>query len=101
MLSAAARSSSIRSPLLPQLHRDVDQVAGDVLDQDVQVVGALAVAQGGVDLAGLGVDQERLEELAVPLEQGVGQRAVAPEHAFAVQVDEQAGDGLRAAARGA
>src|SRR4029453_8467390 len=50
---------------LAQLHGDVDQVAGDVLDQDVQVVGALAVAQHGVDLAGLGVDQERLEELAV------------------------------------
>jgi hypothetical protein len=46
---------------LPQLHGDVDQVAGDVLDQDVEVVGALAVAQGGVDLARLGVDQERLE----------------------------------------
>jgi len=57
-------------------------------------VGALAVAQDRVDLAGLGVDQERLEQLAVALEQGVGQRAVPPEHPLPVQVDEQAGDGV-------
>ena len=79
---------------LPQLHGHVDQGAGHVLDQDVEVVGALAVAQDRVDLAGLGVDQERLEQLAVALEQGVGQRAVPPEHPLPVQVDQQAGDGV-------
>jgi hypothetical protein len=43
-----------------------------------------------VDLAGLGVDQPGLQDLPVAREQCVGQRAVAPEHAVAVQVDQQA-----------
>src|SRR5918992_599916 len=72
----------------------VDWSAQCASSMTTTVVGALAVAQARVDLAGLGVDQERLEELAVPLEQGVGQRAVAPEDPLAVQVDEQAGDGV-------
>ena len=44
-----------------------------------------------MDLAGLGVHQPRLQHLAVAGEEGVGQRAVTPEHAVAVQLDQQAG----------
>ena len=45
----------------------------------------------GVDLAGLGIDEERLDLVAVAAEQGIGQRAVAPEDTGAMEVDEQPG----------
>ena len=44
-----------------------------------------------MDLAGLGVDEEGLDLVAVAPEQGVGERAVAPEDAGPVEVDEQPG----------
>jgi hypothetical protein len=72
-----------------QRDRQVEQVTGDVVDQDAEVEVPLAVGETRMDLAGLGVDQDRLEGLAVALEEGVGQRAVAPEHAGAVQVHQQ------------
>ena len=55
---------------------------------------ALAVGQAGMDVAGLGVHQPRLQQLPVAGEQRVRQRAVAPEHAVAVQVHQQAGHGV-------
>ncbi len=74
----------------PALHRaEVGEPEGDVLDEDVEVVPALAVGQARVDLARLGVDEERLDLVAVAPEQRVRQRAVAPEHAGPVEVDEQ------------
>ena len=42
-----------------------------------------------MDLAGLGVDEERLDLVAVATEQRVRQRAVAPEHACPMEVDQQ------------
>ena len=42
-----------------------------------------------MDLARLGVDEIGLDLVAVPAEQGVRQRAVAPEHARAMEVDQQ------------
>jgi hypothetical protein len=44
-----------------------------------------------VDLAGLGIDEEGLDLVAVAPEQRVGERAVAPVHARPMQVDEQPG----------
>ena len=73
----------------------------DVLDHDVDVELALPVGQLRMHLAGLGVDQPRLQHLAVAGEQGVGQRAVAPEDAVAVQVHEQVTPWRRTAAPGA
>ena len=74
----------------PALHRpEVGQSEPDVLDEDVEIERALPVRQGGVDLARLGVHQIGLDLVAVPSEQGVRQRAVAPEHARAMEVDEQ------------
>ena len=63
----------------------------DVLHHDVDVVLALATAQRGVHLGGLGVDEPGLQHLAVAGEQRVRQRAVAPEHAVPVQFHQQAG----------
>ena len=75
---------------LATLHRpEVGQAEGDVLDEDVEVVFALAVRQRRVDLARLRVDEERLDLVAVATEQRVRQRAVAPEHAGPMEVDEQ------------
>ena len=67
----------------------VGQPEGDVLDQDLEVVGALAVGQRRVDLAGLGVDEVGLDLVAVAAEEGVGQRAVAPVDAAAMEVDQE------------
>ena len=74
------------------LHRrQVGQPEGDVLDEDLEVVRPLAVRQRREDLARLGVDEVGLDPVAVPPEQGVRERAVAPEHAAPVEVDEQEG----------
>src|SRR6476646_3670167 len=65
--------------VLAALHgAEVGETEADVLDQDVEVVGALAVRQGRVDLARLGVDEIRLDLVAVETEQRIGERAVAP-----------------------
>ena len=72
------------------LHRrEVGQAERDVLDEDLGVVLALAVGQRRMDLARLGVDEIRLDPVAVAAEQRVGQRAVAPVDAVAVEVDEE------------
>ena len=68
---------------------EVGQPEGDVLDEDLEVVGALAVGQRRVDLARLGIDEERLDLVAVAPEEGVGERAVAPVHAGPVEVDQE------------
>ena len=76
--------------VLATLHRaEVGQAEADVLDEDVEVVGALAVGQARVDLARLGIDEVGLDLVAVAPEQGVGERAVAPEDAGPVEVDEE------------
>ena len=75
---------------LATLHRpEVGQTERDVLDEDVEVVFALAVRQRRVDLARLGVDEEGLDLVAVTTEERVGERAIAPEHAGSVEVHEQ------------
>ena len=77
-----------------QARGDVEQAAEEVLGHDVEVEVPLAAAQGLVPLGRLGVDQPRSDELAVAHEEGVGQRAVAPVEAVAVEVDEEGGDGV-------
>ena len=69
--------------------RQVGQAERDVLDEDLEVVGALAVGQPLVDLARLGVHEVRLHAVAVPPEQRVGERAVAPVDAAPMEVDQQ------------
>jgi hypothetical protein len=66
----------------------VGEAIADVLDEDLEVMRPLAVGQRGVDLTRLGVDEKRLDPRAVATEEGVGERAVAPEHAAAVEVHE-------------
>ena len=79
----------------PALHRaEVGQAEADVLDQDVEVERALPVRQRGMDLARLGVDEIGLDLVTVPPEQGVRERAVAPEHAGPVEVDQQRRHGV-------
>ena len=79
--------TQLRGPVQPG--RQIVEARRDVLDQDVDVELALPVGQLRMHLAGLGVDEPRLQHLPVAGEQGVGQRAVAPEDAVAVQLDEQ------------
>ena len=72
------------------LHRgQVGQAEGDVLDEDLGVVGPLPIGQGLVDLARLGVDQIRLDPVAVTPEEGVRERAIAPVDAAAMEIDEE------------
>ena len=72
------------------LHRgEVGEAEGDVLDEDLGVVLALAVGQRRMDLARLRVDEVGLDPVAVAAEQRVGERAVAPVDAVAVEVDEE------------
>ena len=73
---------------------DVEQAAEEVLRHDVEVEVALAGAQGLVPLGRLGVDQPGPDELAVAHEEGVGERAVPPVEAVAMEVDEEGGDGV-------
>ena len=73
---------------------EVGQAEGDVLPEDLEVVFPLAVRQGRVDLAGLGIDEVGLDAVAVPAEERVGERAVAPVDAAAVEVDEEPGHGV-------
>ena len=93
MLSAAARSSSIRSPLSPSSMETSTRSPATFSTRMSRSWARWPSLRDRVDLAGLGVDQERLEQLAVALEQGVGQRAV-PRTPLPVQVDQQAGDGV-------
>ena len=72
----------------------VGEVAGHVLDGDLEIGLALAVRKTFMDLAGLAVDEIGLQPLPVAHEQGVGQRAISPEEAHAVEVDQQAGHGI-------
>ena len=73
----------------PWYAREVGEAEGDVLDEDVEVEPALAVGERRVDLARLGVDEVGLDPVAVPPEQRVRERAVAPVDAAAMEVDEQ------------
>ena len=76
--------------LRPALERGhVRKPEADVLDEDLEVVGALAVREVRMHLARFRVHEERLDSVAVTPEERVRERAVAPEHATAVQVDEQ------------
>ena len=86
--------------LLGDLHRvhvgreqlarlQVEQLAVDPLDGQLDVPLALSVGQLRVLLAGLRVDQVRLQRARVVPEQRVGQRAVTPEEPGQVQPDQQ------------
>jgi len=97
----AEASNVVRQPLAGL---QVEQLAGDPLGGQLDVVGALPVGQSRVLLAGLRVDQVRLQRARVVPVQRVGQRAVPPEEPGQVQPDEQfdqrvqqAVDGLDAA----
>ena len=60
--------------IVATLHgRQVGETERDVLDENLQVVGALAIGESSVELAGLRVHEERLDLVAVPAEQGVRQ----------------------------
>ena len=72
----------------------VGQPERDVLHEDVEVVVALPGGQGGMDLAGLGVDEERLDLVAVAAEERVRERAIAPVHAGPMEIDEQPRHGV-------
>ena len=67
----------------------VEQLAVEPLDGEFHVPLPLPVGQLRMLLAGLRVDQVRLQRARVVPEQGVGQRAVAPEKARQVQPDQQ------------
>ena len=67
----------------------VEQLAVDPLDGQLEVPLPLPVGQLRVLLAGLRVDQVRLQRARVVPEQRVGQRAVTPEEARQVQPDQQ------------
>ena len=67
----------------------VEQLAVDPLDGQLDVPLPLPVGQLRVLLAGLRVDQVRLQRARVVPEQRVGQRAVAPEEPGQVQPDQQ------------
>ena len=98
--SRTASAASICSSIVvgPALEGgQVGEAEGDVLDEDVQVVGALPVRERRVDLARLGVDEVGRERVAVAPEERVGQRAVAPVDAGPVEVDEEPGHGIEEA----
>ena len=75
----------------PETFGEVDHAHRHVFHQDLQVELALSAAQLRMHLTGFGVDEPCLQYLAVAGEQRVGQRAVTPEDAVAVQFDQQAG----------
>ena len=72
-------------------HLQVQQLAGQVGLDDVEVLCPLAVGQALPHLAGLGVDEVGGQCSGVPAEQRVGQRAVLPGEADQVQPHQQFG----------
>ena len=72
----------------------VGQVAGHVLDRDLEVRLALPIGQSLMDLARLGIHEVGLQALPVPHQQRVGERAVTPEEAGSMELHEQAGHGI-------
>ena len=86
-LGGGDRLVELVGPLV--VDREVRQPEGHVLDEDLEVVRALAVGQRGMDLARLGVDEVGLDLVAVAPEERVGERAVAPVDAAPMEVDEQ------------
>jgi hypothetical protein len=74
---------------------EVSQAEGDVLHEDVEVEPALSIRQRRVDLAGLRVHEVGLDPVSIASEQRVGQRAVAPVDAAAMEVDEEQRHGVQ------
>ena len=74
---------------------DVGHLAADVLHHDLQVVPALAVEQLRAQLGGLGVDEQGLDGAGVVPVQHVAERAVAPEAAQQVELDQEEGEGVQ------
>ncbi len=72
----------------------VEQLAEDPLDGQIEVIVALAIAQLRMLLTGLRVDQVGLQRARVIAEQRVGQRAVPPEEARQVQPHQQLDQGI-------
>ena len=75
--------------------REIREPECDVLDRRLEIDGALAIGKAGVDLAGLGVHQERLQAVTVATQERVGQRTVTPEDAGPVQLHEKRGHGIK------
>lgn len=60
--------------IVPAMERSqVGEPEGDVLDEDVEVERPLSVRESGVDLGGLGVDEERLDPVSIAPEQRIRQ----------------------------
>jgi hypothetical protein len=82
-------------PSLLRFH--VEELAEDVLLGDLEVVLALAVRQPRLQLARLRVDEIRGQLPCIAAEEGIRERAVAPEEAGQVQPDEQLSEGVEEA----
>ena len=78
----------------PAAGLEVEQAAGEVLGGDLQIERPLSVAQRVVVLAGLHVDHVGRQRAGVAPEEGVRQRAVAPEEPREMEPDEEAGHGV-------
>ena len=73
---------------------EVGHLGADVLDHDPDVLGPAAVGEEGPDRRSLGVDEDRLQRRAVVPVEHVAERAVAPDAAVEVELDEEAGQGI-------
>jgi hypothetical protein len=90
LADALRRGYRLLDIIVPVLEgSQVGQPEGDVLDEDLEVERALPVRQLRVNLARLGIDQERLNPVAIAPEQRVRQRAVAPEDPSPVEIHEE------------
>ena len=62
---------------------EVEQLPGDVLDGDLEIMSALTIAQSALlDPSRLSVDEPRAQGAGIASEQRVGERAIAPEEAL-------------------
>ena len=90
-----ARSADEAAPRDPHVRpASAAPRASGKAEAGAEVEVPLAGAQRLVPLGRLGVDQPGPDQLAVAHEEGVGQRAVTPVEAVAVEVDQQRGDGV-------
>ena len=81
----------------PRRGRDVQHVSGEVLDRDVHVHPPLPFGERHMDLARLGVHEMCLQGLPVAQQERVGEGAVAPVDAPAMQLHQQARHGVEEA----
>ena len=91
LLGGRQRVEAVVDPL----RGEVEQLAGQVLAGHHEVMGSLPIAELGVELAGLGVDDVGGEISRIQAEEGVGERAVTPEEAHDVQAHQQVDQGVQ------